>query len=121
MKRYAQDYGVSMVATTARQVTEPTRHTFGSSRLADDAQEDRFHREEPYRDIEVVDRVGSGDAYLAGALVRGCYSTRIVSELWNSATPCPQWKVQHPGDLPASDAEEIKMIIAAHRVEGAPE
>ena len=27
-----------------------------------------YYEEEPYRDIEVVDRVGSGDAYISGAL-----------------------------------------------------
>jgi 2-dehydro-3-deoxygluconokinase len=30
--------------------------------------EDCFYEEEPYNNIEVVDRIGSGDAYLAGAL-----------------------------------------------------
>ena len=33
-----------------------------------DAARDTFYEEEPYRDIEVVDRIGSGDAYISGAL-----------------------------------------------------
>ena len=115
MKRYAQDYGVSMVATTARQVTSPTRHTFGSTLY--DAQEDRFYREEPYRDIEVVDRVGSGDAYLAGALY-GLLQYQDCQRAVEFGNAMSAVKNTIPGDLPASDAEEIKMIIAAHQSKG---
>ena len=47
-------------------VHSPKRHTFGS--VIYDAARDTYYEEEPYRDIEVVDRIGSGDAYISGAL-----------------------------------------------------
>ena len=41
-----------------------------------DAARDTFYEEEPYRDIEVVDRIGSGDAYISGS------SLRPVKQRW---------------------------------------
>ena len=115
MKSYARDYGVAIVAPTERKVTRPTRHTFGSTLY--DAQEDRFYREEPYRDIEVVDRVGSGDAYLAGALY-GLLQYQDCQRAVEFGNAMSAVKNTIPGDLPASDAEEIEMIIAAHQSKG---
>ena len=66
MKSYCAQYGVQVVATTQRQVISPQKHHFGS--LIYGAQEDVFFTEEPYRDIQVIDRIGSGDAFVAGAL-----------------------------------------------------
>ena len=64
MKGYVNDYGCKLVATTRREVISPMRHNF-SSKIYFDGQ---FYEEEPYKDIEVIDRIGSGDAYLAGVL-----------------------------------------------------
>lgn len=46
--------------------TQSEKHTFGS--VIYSAKEDCYYEEEPYRNIEVVDRIGSGDAYVSGAL-----------------------------------------------------
>ena len=66
MKSFTEDYPISVVASTQRIVHSPKRHTFGS--VMYDAVKGAFYEEEPYRDIEVVDRIGSGDAYISGAL-----------------------------------------------------
>ena len=52
-----------MVAATQRVVHSPKVHTFGS--LVYNAREGKYYQEEPYRNIEVVDRIGIGDAYIS--------------------------------------------------------
>ena len=66
MKSFTRDYPISIVATTQRTVHSPKRHTFGS--VLYHAGDDSYYEEEPYRDIDVVDRIGSGDAYISGVL-----------------------------------------------------
>ena len=66
MKSYATDYGVKIVATTQRTVISPRKHNFTS--IVYDARSDKFYTEAPYNDIDVIDRIGSGDAYVAGVL-----------------------------------------------------
>ena len=66
MKSFTQEYPISVVASTQRIVHSPKKHTFGS--VIYSAKEDCYYEEEPYRNIEVVDRIGSGDAYVSGAL-----------------------------------------------------
>ena len=61
-----EDYPISIVASTQRIVHSPKRHTFGS--VIYNAKTNVYYEEEPYRDIEVVDRIGSGDAYISGVL-----------------------------------------------------
>ena len=57
---------MSIVAATDRTVHSPKNHSFGS--VIYEAKSDRFYKEKNYENIEVVDRIGSGDAYIAGAL-----------------------------------------------------
>ncbi len=64
MKGYADTYGCKIVATTRREVVSPTKHNFGSRIYCDGI----FYEEPHYENIEVIDRVGSGDAYVAGVL-----------------------------------------------------
>ena len=66
MKSFTETYPISIVASTQRIVHSPKVHTFGS--VIYDARKNTFYEEEPYRNIEVVDRIGSGDAYVSGVL-----------------------------------------------------
>ena len=66
MKSFTKDYPISIVASTQRIVHSPKIHTFGS--VIYDARSNHFYEEDPYRNIEVVDRIGSGDAYVSGVL-----------------------------------------------------
>lgn len=115
MKSFTDDYPISVVASTQRIVHSPKRHTFGS--IIYDAKKDTFYEEEPYRNIEVIDRIGSGDAYIAGALygILKYKDCRRAVEYGNATGAV---KNTIPGDLPSSDLEEIERIIADHKQGG---
>ena len=78
MKSFTEEFPISIVASTQRIVHSPKRHTFGS--VIYDAARDEYYEEEPYRDIEVVDRIGSGDAYISGALLRAAQYRRRLCQ-----------------------------------------
>ena len=116
MKSFTQEYPISIVASTQRVVHSPKRHSFGS--VIYSAKEDVFYEEAPYKDIEVVDRIGSGDAYISGVLYgllswEGEYQRALeygnaVSALKNTV----------PGDLLYTDLNEIEGIIREHKSTG---
>ena len=66
MREFADQYGISVVATTSRVVHSPKRHTMSS--VIYDARNQQYYEEKPYENIDVVDRIGSGDAYVGGVL-----------------------------------------------------
>lgn len=116
MKSFAREYPISIVASTQRTVHSPKRHSFGS--IIYDAARDEFYEEEPYRDIEVVDRVGSGDAYISGALYGLLSSGGDCAKAVSYGNAASAVKNTIPGDLPSSNLEEIETIIKAHHSKG---
>lgn len=116
MKSFTKDFPISIVASTQRIVHSPKRHTFGS--IIYSAKDDTYYEEAPYADIEVVDRIGSGDAYISGVLYgllshEGEYQRALeygnaVSSLKNTI----------PGDLLSTDLKEIDSIIKEHKSTG---
>ncbi|HEY8464927.1 MAG TPA: PfkB family carbohydrate kinase [Bacillota bacterium] len=112
MKSYAEDYGCQLVATTQRTVLSPTRHTWNS--LIYSQSDQQFYQEEPYREIEVVDRIGSGDAYLVGVLF-GLIKYHDVQRALEFGNVMAAVKNTIPGDIPVSDFQEITRIIKEHR------
>lgn len=116
MKSFAKEYPIRIMASTKRVVNSPKSHDFGS--VVYDAKKDEFFSEEPYKNIDVVDRIGSGDSYISGALYglltsdmdikRACIYGNAVSALKNTV----------PGDVPQSDLSEIESIIADHNNKG---
>lgn len=116
MKSFTEEYPISIVASTQRIVHSPKRHTFGS--VIYDAKSGNYYEEEPYRDIEVVDRVGSGDAYISGALyglLSNDFDCKKAVQFGNATSAV---KNTIPGDLPSSNLEEIETIIKAHNQKG---
>ena len=115
MKSYCAEYGVRIVATTQRTVISPKIHTFGSILYSREA--DAFYTEPPYENIDVVDRLGSGDAYVAGVLfgLLQYNDPRKALEFGNATSSV---KNTIPGDLPSSDFKEIASIIASHKSTG---
>lgn len=116
MKSFVEEYPISIVASTQRIVHSPKRHTFGS--IIYSAKEDAFYEEPPYADIEVVDRIGSGDAYISGVLYgllshEGDY--RRALEYGNAVSAL---KNTIPGDLLSTDLQEIDGIIREHKSSG---
>ncbi|MDD5935060.1 MAG: sugar kinase [Clostridiales bacterium] len=112
MKSFTKDYNISVVATTERTVISPKKHTFTSTIY--DATTDTFHTEAPYEKIEVIDRIGSGDAYVSGVLygLLAYNDCQKALEIGNAASAI---KNTIPGDLPSTDLNEIQRIIASHK------
>lgn len=116
MKSFTEDYPISIVASTQRIVHSPKRHTFGS--IIYSAKDDTYYEEPPYADIEVVDRIGSGDAYISGVLYgllskEGDYQRAL--EYGNATSSL---KNTIPGDLLSTDLKEIDGIIREHKSTG---
>ncbi len=113
MKNYTTEYGCKIVLTTRREVVSPTRHNFGSKIYYDG----KFFEQEPYKNIEVVDRIGSGDAYVAGALF-GILKYGDIQKALEFGNAMSAVKNTTYGDMPASSLEEIESIISSHKSDG---
>ena len=115
LRSYARDYGIRIVASTQRTVISPKQHTFTS--LLYDNLTGRFYTEAPYENIDVVDRVGSGDAYVAGVLY-GLLAHNDPQRALQYGNATSSVKNTIPGDLPSSDLAEIDSIIRNHNATG---
>ena len=104
------------MASTQRIVHSPKSHNFGS--VIYDAARDQYYEEEPYRNIEVVDRIGSGDAYIAGALYGLLSSGGDCMKAVQYGNATSALKNTIPGDLPTSDLGEVNTIIREHNQTG---
>ena len=116
MKSFTHDYPISIVASTQRIVHSPKIHTFGS--VLYDAKSDRFYEEEPYHKIEVVDRIGSGDAYVSGVLYGLLSEPDNLQRALEIGNATSAVKNTVPGDLPSSDLKEILNVINSHHAVG---
>lgn len=113
MKSYTEEYGCKVVATTRREVVSPTRHNFGSRIYYNG----KFYESEPYKNIEVVDRIGSGDAYVAGALF-AILKYGSIEKAVDFGNTMSAVKNTIYGDMPASSFDEITSIIESHKSSG---
>lgn len=116
MKSFAEEYPISIVASTQRIVHSPKRHTFGS--IIYNAKEDTFFEEAPYADIEVVDRIGSGDAYISGVLYGLLSHDGDCRRALQYGNATSSLKNTIPGDLLSTDLKEIDGIIKEHQSTG---
>lgn len=116
MRSFCKDYPISIVASTQRIVHSPKIHTFGS--VIYNADKDEFYEEEPYRNIEVVDRIGSGDAYISGVLYGLLSSDNDCARALAYGNATGSVKNTIMGDLPSSDLREIDRIISEHNQTG---
>lgn len=113
MKSYADEYGCKIVATTRREVVSPTKHNFGSRVYFDG----KFYEEPHYKNIEVIDRVGSGDAYVAGVLY-GILSGGSIKDAMAYGNALSAIKNTVSGDMSISSIEEVESVIKSHRATG---
>lgn len=116
MKSFTKQYPISIVASTQRIVHSPKNHTFGS--VIYDAARNQYYEEEPYRNIDVVDRIGSGDAYIAGALYGLLSSGGDCMNAVRYGNATAALKNTIPGDLPTSDLSEVNTVIREHNDKG---
>lgn len=116
MKSFADEYPISVVAATQRIVHSPKKHSFGS--VIYDARKKTFVQEEMYKDIEIVDRIGSGDAYISGALYGLLTSDFDTNKAMQYGNAVSALKNTVPGDLPAMTLSEVEETIQAHQTGG---
>lgn len=113
MKSFTLDYSIRIVASTKRIVHSPKCHTFGS--IIYDSKTEQYYEEEPYRNIEVVDRIGSGDAYISGVLyglLSDYDNCQRALEIGNATGAI---KNTIPGDILSFDLEKIEEVIWSHK------
>ncbi len=115
-KTFAEKYpNLSVIASTCRTVISPTKHSFTS--LVYDCKENRHFEESPYENIDVVDRIGSGDAYVAGALY-GLIKYGDIENAVRYGNAMAALKNTIMGDMIVSDLQEVDRIIASHNSTG---
>ena len=116
MREFTREYPISIMASTQRIVHSPKLHTFGS--VIYEAKTDTFYQEKPYEKIDVVDRIGRGDAYCGGVLYGLLSSDMDCAKALAFGNACSAVKNTIPGDLPSSDLKEIEYIIEDHNTTG---
>lgn len=113
MKSYTEEYGCKIVATTRREVVSPTKHNFGSRIYCDG----EFYEENHYKNIEVIDRVGSGDAYVSGVLY-GILSGGSIRDAMSYGNALSAIKNTVSGDMSISSIDEVNSVITSHKAVG---
>ncbi len=115
-RAFAEKYpNLEIIASTKRKVISPQKHSFSS--LVYDTREDRHFEEAAYDDIDVVDRIGSGDAYVAGALY-GLTKYRSIEAAAKYGDAMAALKNTIIGDMTVCDLADIERIIKAHESTG---
>ncbi len=112
LKSFTEDYPISIVAATQRTVHSPKQHSFGS--VIYNAKEDKYYEEKPYQNIEVIDRIGSGDQYCAGVLYGLLSSDMDCQRALAYGNARSAGKNTIPGDMPSMDKGEIDNLIEDH-------
>lgn len=116
MKSFVRDYPISVIASTQRTVHSPKVHSFTS--VIYDAGKDRYYEEKPYKNIEVVDRIGSGDAYVSGVLYGLLSENGDCEKALKYGNASSAVKNTIPGDMPSLTCTEIQDIIDDHENTG---
>jgi len=115
-KSFAAKYpNLEIIASTKRTVISPQKHSFTS--LVYDCREDRHFEEPPYENIDVVDRIGSGDAYVAGALY-GLLKHGSIEACAKYGDAMAALKNTVLGDMTVCDLVDIERIIKNHSTDG---
>lgn len=116
MKSFTEEYPVSIVVSTMRTVHSPKLHSFGS--MIYSAKTDDYYEEKPYENIEVIDRIGSGDAYISGALYSLLTNPDDYQRAVEVGNAISSLKNTIPGDLVSTNLEEIASLIDEHKSNG---
>jgi len=116
MQGFCDDYPISIIISTMRTVHSPKRHSFTS--LLFDSRSNQFYEEEPYIDIEVIDRIGSGDAFVAGALYGILTYENDLLKAVEYGNAVSALKNTVAGDLLISTLRETDEIIGSHKRTG---
>lgn len=116
LKSFSDDFDIPIVASTKRTAHSPKLHSFTS--FIYEKESDILYSEQPYENIDVVDRIGSGDAYIAGVLyglINNNYDCFKALQYGNAFSVL---KNTIPGDVLCSSLPEINSVIATHNGTG---
>ena len=116
MRNFSQKFNISVIASTKRTVHSPKVHSFTS--YIYDAKQDKIFTEQPYENIEVIDRIGSGDAYIAGVLYGLLQNNWSCEKALQYGNAFSVLKNTVPGDILCSNLNEINSVIDAHNGKG---
>lgn len=111
IRAFAKEFNISFIASTQRTVNSPKSHNFTS--LVYSAKDDTFYFEAPYENIEIVDRIGSGDAYVAGVLY-GILKHNNPEKAMKYGNANSVLKNTIVGDISCANVELVDSIIADH-------
>lgn len=112
IKSFCEEYPIKYFAATQRTVHSPKVHSFGS--VLYNSSEEKFYEEEEYKNIEVVDRIGSGDSYVSGILY-GLLSGKSCEEAVAIGNAMGAIKNTISGDISCVTKNEIESIIKDHK------
>lgn len=104
-----------IIASTRRTVISSQKHSFTS--LVYDTQADTHFSEPAYENIDVVDRIGSGDAYVAGALY-GLLRDGTIDTAARFGDAMAAVKNTISGDMTQCDIADIERVIYNHTSTG---
>ena len=106
---------IKIIASTRRKAISPEKHNFSS--LVFDCESGEHFEQAPYKSIDVVDRIGSGDAYVAGALfaLRKFGNIRKMAEYGDAMAALKNTII---GDTTQCDLADIEKIIKNHTSSG---
>jgi 2-dehydro-3-deoxygluconokinase len=114
--QFAKDYpNLSVIASTSRTVISPTKHSFTS--LVYDCKQACHYEEAPYENIDVVDRIGSGDAYVAGARY-ALARFRSIEKMAQYGDAMSALKSTVLGDMTECDLADVERTIKTHTTDG---
>lgn len=111
MKEFAEEYGISYICTSRRIVHSTINHSFTS--LLYNAGTDTYYEEKPYENINVTDRIGSGDAYVAGTLY-GILNNLDMQQVVSYGNAMGVIKNTITGDIAEITKDEIDALISSH-------
>lgn len=111
IRAFAKEFNISFIASTQRTVNSPKSHNFTS--LIYNRKNDTFYCESPYKNIEIVDRIGSGDAYVAGVLY-GILKHNNPEKAMKYGNANSVLKNTIIGDISCADVTLVDSIIADH-------
>jgi len=108
--RLKSGFGFSHVAITLRESFSASRNGW-SALMLDDAQCSPAHRSTRY-DIQIVDRVGGGDAF-AGGLIAGLLSESDSTKALEFAVAASCLKQTIPGDFNLVSRKDVEKVISS--------
>lgn len=111
MRNFAKEHDIKILASTQRIVNSPKSHNFSS--IVYDAKKDMYYTERPYENIEVIDRIGSGDSYCGGFLY-GLLEFNDVEKAMQYGDANSVIKNTIVGDVNVATSSMVENIINDH-------